>query len=622
MAAAKGNANQEIMGERNMVRDKQENGSGNTMAINVGQGGWNIITESKNTPQQLPGEQQLMQQVQHLHQQSPEGDNVLLNRYQIKKSGIGIARKEIPKKRSPVAERNLEVSRVTQHVEDMSSNTMGRSRQYVSESQLLFAQQHQQKEDYLSSLRFNTHTPQRYNSVGGYYMTPMRHGATDVFSAAEHPLSKQLRQLSQDPMTTMYDAMASYTEGLQSMARRVNNEIKNCDKDGLCVGMATNALDRNGDCNQVGAKKMKGSTLALNAAPDVNRSSTINGTGVNTHSTSTDTVTALSTGMPMTTMTYTTSITTTMRHSGMVSTVATASTPVNISETVIMSSMVVDDERVFGKDSDVEEVPEGKRKKTDEQEEMEVNVAKKRNVEMGDDSIMCNLLNEMKGIKSSITDVNTNVVNLDGKVNMLQDESKQWWSKMLQVEKDVSDMKDSLEMAHNLINAEKSAREGLTKEVRQLLDEKSRELSNSVSVIKGHGTEIKGIQSDVKTFQTRIKKIEDEHNELKEPMRQMKNHLCNVNSEREQEFSVSKTLVAQNVWFQEDEDIDKVASTIIHKALNLPDIKVVRSVHKSGQKSGKGLIKIKLDSNDSIKKVLDQKRMLQESEVSEILDIF
>ena len=87
-------------------------------------------------------------------------------------------------------------------------------------------------------------------------------------------------------------------------------------------------------------------------------------------------------------------------------------------------------------------------------------------------------------------------------------------------------------------------------------------------------------------------------------------------------FALEKTIVAQNMWYKEDEDLNRVASTIINKALNLPEVKIVDVEHKSGKAKGKGLVKIELENKDTVSAVLRHKNMLNESEVCEIREIY
>ena len=90
------------------------------------------------------------------------------------------------------------------------------------------------------------------------------------------------------------------------------------------------------------------------------------------------------------------------------------------------------------------------------------------------------------------------------------------------------------------------------------------------------------------------------------------------------EFEVSRTLVAQNIWYRENEDLQKVMSTILHKALKIPkdDVKIVCALRKSGKKTGSGLVKIELESAEQVKKVLSKKRDLKMADVREIREVY
>ena len=88
------------------------------------------------------------------------------------------------------------------------------------------------------------------------------------------------------------------------------------------------------------------------------------------------------------------------------------------------------------------------------------------------------------------------------------------------------------------------------------------------------------------------------------------------------DFPIHKTIVAQNVWYEENEDLLKVAQTIIHKALNLPNIGIRKVTWKSGQRTGKGLVKIELLNDVDVQDVLKKKNLLQDSLIEEIRIIF
>ena len=87
-------------------------------------------------------------------------------------------------------------------------------------------------------------------------------------------------------------------------------------------------------------------------------------------------------------------------------------------------------------------------------------------------------------------------------------------------------------------------------------------------------------------------------------------------------FPVKTTLVAQNVWYSEGENLEEKASLIIHKALNFPQIATKRVECKSGWKTGSGLIKIELHIQKDLKRVLGRKKELRQSTIDEIKRIF
>ena len=88
------------------------------------------------------------------------------------------------------------------------------------------------------------------------------------------------------------------------------------------------------------------------------------------------------------------------------------------------------------------------------------------------------------------------------------------------------------------------------------------------------------------------------------------------------DFPVKRTIVAQNVWCEEGEDLNKIASAIVNKGLKLPRIKIKNVMRKSGWESGSGLLKIELESESDVKEILKNKKMLKDVPVPEIRDVF
>ena len=164
----------------------------------------------------------------------------------------------------------------------------------------------------------------------------------------------------------------------------------------------------------------------------------------------TTSITTTTSSMPCTTVVTMTSVHTMMTRS---STVLQATT------TTSTTTMTHDDEC---------NNKESKRKKSNGSEG-DLGPRKKQVVEVGqntDEDIMHKMFQEMRNIKTSIDSMCTKVENVDMKVEQLdtkvlsmQNDNKIWTEKMVQIEKDLSDVKDSVEMAHNLIGDEKKERE-------------------------------------------------------------------------------------------------------------------------------------------------------------------
>ena len=66
----------------------------------------------------------------------------------------------------------------------------------------------------------------------------------------------------------------------------------------------------------------------------------------------------------------------------------------------------------------------------------------------------------------------------------------------------------------------------------------------------------------------------------------------------------------------------KIAETIIHKALDLTAVKILRCERKSGKQTGSGLIKIELERPEDLKRVLKVKKELKNTPVKEMQDIY
>ena len=203
-------------------------------------------------------------------------------------------------------------------------------------------------------------------------------------------------------------------------------------------------------------------------------------------------------------------------------------------------------------------------------------------------------------------------------MKIIRDENNDWKEKWGNLHKDVNDIKDSVELAHNLISDETRDKKEAMNQLKTEMNERAIEATNNVKVMKTHSAEIKKVNDSVNRLQTKVDKLAE--TEIIGPLKKLKadveEKVGNI------EFPIKTTIVGQNVWYREDEDLEKVAETIIHKGLELPEIHIIRVTRKSGKEKGKGLIKIELNSNDEVKKVLKNKSKLKQSNVKELREVY
>ena len=269
---------------------------------------------------------------------------------------------------------------------------------------------------------------------------------------------------------------------------------------------------------------------------------------------------------------------------------------------------------------------DGKRKKTSDMNEesdvkkqiMESNEGEQQPI--SSNNLMERMYSEIIGIKTMVESVETKLKTVDDKVETIKEENKLWISRLTSVEKEVNEVKDSVEMAHNLINDETKNRIKDVSDIKGDLVDKTWEMSNTAKLIRNNSNEIKGLKDGVKQIDDKMSTLTRDQENKKSPIRRITSKM--ETGEPYEEFPVQRTIVAQHVWCTEGEDVDKIASTIVHKALELPHIRIVRTLRKSGKPGGSGLIKIKLNSKDEVHEVLKVKAKLWCCNVKELKSIF
>ena len=233
------------------------------------------------------------------------------------------------------------------------------------------------------------------------------------------------------------------------------------------------------------------------------------------------------------------------------------------------------------------------------------------------------ILLDQHSMKTESSEVNliekllSEVRDVKGIVSQIQVDNLEWKKK---VDKDLSDVKDSVEMAHNMINDEvKECKDG-EKAMREELKEKTKEILNTIQKTRTQGDELNVVKNTVSMTQKDLKELHEKHDALKIPVMEVKSRIEAVTGSIK--YPVNRTVVAQRVWCDEPEDIRKVAETIVNRVLNLPNINIVHVIRKSGRPGGNGLIKIELASEDDVPTVLKAKKLLKSSKVPQLREIF
>ena len=276
--------------------------------------------------------------------------------------------------------------------------------------------------------------------------------------------------------------------------------------------------------------------------------------------------------------------------------------------------------------SNMSNMDEGKRK---QDKNMETVTSQKRRVispEKSDSTpveLVHLLLHEMAGLKSSMDEVKTVVSSIEEvktTVNMIQEETREWNKKYEWLEGNLSAVKDLVEMAHNLINDEVQDWKNALDALHSAITEQGQEMSNNLQIVKGHSSEIKSLKDSMKTMHGQIDKVAEDQRASVLPLQQLQQDITETVGITE--YPIKCTIVAQCVWYRENEDLEKVASVIIHKGLGLSDVKIVRVVRKSGKDSGQGLVKIEVSSEEELKQILRNKSKLKKSMTKELQEVY
>ena len=202
--------------------------------------------------------------------------------------------------------------------------------------------------------------------------------------------------------------------------------------------------------------------------------------------------------MPFTTVVTTTAITTSIWQS------SPSQSTVQSTMSTMTSATTTENDKVS-----CEQKMDSKRKKPVESDQLEDNLEQKRRnvnpsaIEMAVPSsldgttLMQRILAEVVGVRSVVSNLEAETKKLTESVNEMQCENKEWRQKMKSLEKEVSEVKESVNFAHDMINDETKNQKDSEKTIKSELQDRAREISNNVQFIKSHSSELRSLKDDM-----------------------------------------------------------------------------------------------------------------------------
>ncbi len=216
----------------------------------------------------------------------------------------------------------------------------------------------------------------------------------------------------------------------------------------------------------------------------------------------------------------------------------------------------------------------------------------------------------------SLGDLDLNDVNDAGQiVSLLKSVVKQ----LDKQNKDLKDVKNNQSTMLSDLNDIKTEnvklREELQKQSKELDDLKGKQ-----NTLEGS---IKTVKDTVKSYGDTLKEHNDKLTKLDSTVSDLVlDNMVNGDGTAGVEFAHTRTVVAYNIPYEDDENVLWKANSLIHNILELPGINVVRAKRKGLTEERLGILKIELQSTHAVELVLENKSKLTDHENSDINGIF
>ena len=487
-------------------------------------------------------------------------------RYTGRRSSFGITRKEIPKKRSPEANNKTLVK--VKNVNSQDSKSRGKSlrlpdvsvkvkesihEQYVSGAQLHFTRSME-----LGS-ELSNYDPARLGHMG-QFLQPFNCNINSAegirFTGTYQGPLKVARRVSTAEVRTAYAANVNGVNALgdnHPIGEKNRGVCVNATADNSEIIMKTSNQEVGVTDCQVRKSKNEwikdGNWYINDGTTHMKQALRPQEPVQSCESPCTTSVTTTQAISPMEIVITTTSMTSAMVYSGTEMTRPVVSNMAMVTSRVTVTSQT--ESTTTGSNAD------GKKKHDEEiQDSKHRNIEKNLN-DMNSDEVMHKLLTQMTHIKSSIEEVKVAVSARDEvkeTVKNIQEETKAWKERQVQLEKDVSGLKELVEMAHNLIGDEAQEWKQDIANLKTAISEKSVELSNGLQVVKRHDTDIKMLNDTVRVMHGQLDKVCEEQCATSVPVVKLQHQVAELTGGVK--YPIQQTIKAQNVWYRENENLE------------------------------------------------------------------
>ena len=119
---------------------------------------------------------------------------------------------------------------------------------------------------------------------------------------------------------------------------------------------------------------------------------------------------------------------------------------------------------------------------------------------------------------------------------------------------DVNEVKESVELVHNLLNDEVKNRQTDINHLKNEMADCGKEASQNLQLIKNHTSQLKVLGDSAKNIKSDVDRIGTEQKNLISLMNKLKHEVEELVGAVE--FPVKCIIVAQNIWCKEGENLD------------------------------------------------------------------